>query len=163
MYFPGDPLFFQDPIFNSVRDPTRPRADGLAASTSTETEPEWALAYQFDIVLRGREATPMEELSGRSAHARRRPSGRSSRIGLPYEGDGRSWCRQDDPDAIRIEGIVLDGDGEPVPDALVEIWQANRGRALRPPRGHARGVAARGRLPRLRPLRDRRRRGASGS
>ena len=26
---------------------------------------------------------------------------------------------------MRIEGRVLDGDGEPVPDALVEIWQAN--------------------------------------
>jgi protocatechuate 3,4-dioxygenase, alpha subunit len=26
---------------------------------------------------------------------------------------------------IRIEGRVLDGDGLPVPDALVEIWQAN--------------------------------------
>jgi protocatechuate 3,4-dioxygenase, alpha subunit len=26
---------------------------------------------------------------------------------------------------IRIEGRVLDGDGMPVPDALVEIWQAN--------------------------------------
>jgi protocatechuate 3,4-dioxygenase alpha subunit len=26
---------------------------------------------------------------------------------------------------IRIEGRVLDGDGEPVPDAVVEIWQAN--------------------------------------
>ncbi|HXG51440.1 MAG TPA: protocatechuate 3,4-dioxygenase subunit alpha [candidate division Zixibacteria bacterium] len=26
---------------------------------------------------------------------------------------------------IRIEGRVLDGDGQPVPDALVEIWQAN--------------------------------------
>jgi protocatechuate 3,4-dioxygenase, beta subunit len=24
------------------------------------TEPEWALAYRFDIVLRGRDATPME-------------------------------------------------------------------------------------------------------
>jgi protocatechuate 3,4-dioxygenase, beta subunit len=23
--------------------------------------PEWALAYRFDIVLRGREATPMED------------------------------------------------------------------------------------------------------
>jgi len=28
-------------------------------------------------------------------------------------------------DRIRIEGRVLDGDGEPVPDAMVEIWQAN--------------------------------------
>jgi protocatechuate 3,4-dioxygenase, alpha subunit len=26
---------------------------------------------------------------------------------------------------IRIEGRVLDGDGAPIPDALVEIWQAN--------------------------------------
>jgi protocatechuate 3,4-dioxygenase, alpha subunit len=26
---------------------------------------------------------------------------------------------------IRVEGRVLDGDGAPVPDALVEIWQAN--------------------------------------
>jgi protocatechuate 3,4-dioxygenase alpha subunit len=28
-------------------------------------------------------------------------------------------------ECIRIEGRVLDGDGAPVPDALVEIWQAN--------------------------------------
>jgi protocatechuate 3,4-dioxygenase alpha subunit len=27
--------------------------------------------------------------------------------------------------AIRIEGTVFDGDGEPVPDAMVEVWQAN--------------------------------------
>jgi protocatechuate 3,4-dioxygenase, beta subunit len=26
-----------------------------------QTRPEWALAYQFDIVLRGADATPMEE------------------------------------------------------------------------------------------------------
>lgn len=31
----------------------------------------------------------------------------------------------DHPSAIRIEGIVYDGEGEPVPDAMVEIWQAN--------------------------------------
>jgi len=30
-----------------------------------------------------------------------------------------------DDDAIRVEGRVLDGDGEPVPDAMVEIWQAD--------------------------------------
>ena len=54
MYFPGDPLFPLDPIFNSVRDPSA--ASGWSpASTSTLTEPEWALGYRFDIVLRGRE------------------------------------------------------------------------------------------------------------
>jgi protocatechuate 3,4-dioxygenase alpha subunit len=32
----------------------------------------------------------------------------------------------DEPGAIRIEGLVLDGAGVPVPDAMVEIWQADR-------------------------------------
>lgn len=32
----------------------------------------------------------------------------------------------DDPQAVQIVGQVLDGGGEPVPDAMVEIWQANR-------------------------------------
>jgi protocatechuate 3,4-dioxygenase alpha subunit len=44
---------------------------------------------------------------------------------LPYEG-GDTLVAPDDPEAIRIEGIVRDGAGEPLPDALVELWQANR-------------------------------------
>ncbi len=32
----------------------------------------------------------------------------------------------DHPEAIRIEGTVYDGVGEPVSDAMVEIWQANQ-------------------------------------
>ena len=44
---------------------------------------------------------------------------------LPYEG-GAELVRADEPDAIRIEGRVLDGEGAPLDDALVEIWQANR-------------------------------------
>jgi protocatechuate 3,4-dioxygenase, beta subunit len=59
MYFPGDPLFFQDPIFHSVRDP-RDRERMICGFDLDETIPEWALAYNFDIVLRGRDATPME-------------------------------------------------------------------------------------------------------
>jgi protocatechuate 3,4-dioxygenase alpha subunit len=31
---------------------------------------------------------------------------------------------EETPDAVRISGRVLDGAGEPVPDALVETWQA---------------------------------------
>jgi protocatechuate 3,4-dioxygenase, beta subunit len=58
MYFPGDPLFFQDPIFNSVPAAARPRM--ICAFDLSETLPEFALAYRFDIVLRGREQTPME-------------------------------------------------------------------------------------------------------
>jgi protocatechuate 3,4-dioxygenase beta subunit len=60
MYFPGDPLFFQDPIFHSVRDP-RHRDRMISAFDLDNTVEEWALAYRFDIVLRGREATPMED------------------------------------------------------------------------------------------------------
>ena len=59
MYFPGDPLFGQDPIFNSVREP-RDRERMIAAFDLEATVPEWALAYHWDIVLRGREATPVE-------------------------------------------------------------------------------------------------------
>ena len=60
MYFPGDPLLPHDPIFNSV-----PTDKGRAALVSrfdlALTEPEHALGYRFDIVLRGAGATPMEK------------------------------------------------------------------------------------------------------
>ena len=59
MYFPGDPLFFQDPIFNSIPDPAA-RQRLVARFNLDETVPEWALAYDFDIVLRGSGATPFE-------------------------------------------------------------------------------------------------------
>jgi protocatechuate 3,4-dioxygenase beta subunit len=59
MYFPGDPLFEFDPIFNSVRD-ERARERMIAAFDLAATRPDWALAYRFDIVLRGRESTPLE-------------------------------------------------------------------------------------------------------
>jgi protocatechuate 3,4-dioxygenase beta subunit len=60
MYFPGDPLFFQDPIFHSVRDP-KDRERLISAFDLEHTIPEWALAYRFDLVVRGREPTPMED------------------------------------------------------------------------------------------------------
>lgn len=59
MYFPGDPLIPHDPILNSIPDP-RARERLVARLDLDATEPEWALAYEFDIVLRGRDATPME-------------------------------------------------------------------------------------------------------
>jgi protocatechuate 3,4-dioxygenase beta subunit len=57
MYFPGDPLFELDPIYNSVRDP-KARELLIARFDLATTEPEWALAYEWDIVLR---RTPFEE------------------------------------------------------------------------------------------------------
>jgi protocatechuate 3,4-dioxygenase beta subunit len=60
MYFPGDPLFAYDPIFNSVRDPAA-RERMVSSFSIDRTQENWALAFDFDIVLRGPDATPMEE------------------------------------------------------------------------------------------------------
>lgn len=60
MYFPGDPLIPLDPILNSVPDMAA-RARLISAFDLDTTTPEWALGYRFDIVLRGRRATPFEE------------------------------------------------------------------------------------------------------
>jgi protocatechuate 3,4-dioxygenase, beta subunit len=59
MYFPGDPLFAYDPIFQSVRDPAA-RERLVSTFDLDRTEPEWALAYRFDVVLGGSAATPFE-------------------------------------------------------------------------------------------------------
>ena len=59
MYFPGDPLFPFDPIFNSVPD-AGARERMICRFDLEATRPEWALAYHFDIVLRGSRATPLD-------------------------------------------------------------------------------------------------------
>jgi protocatechuate 3,4-dioxygenase, beta subunit len=58
MYFPGDPLIPLDPIANAVPMPYRDRM--VSRFDIATTEPSFALGYLFDIVLRGRHATPME-------------------------------------------------------------------------------------------------------
>jgi len=57
MYFPGDPLQPLDPIFNSVRDP-EVRQRMVSSFDIDLTVPDWALGFRWDIVLRGRTATP---------------------------------------------------------------------------------------------------------
>ena len=50
---------------------------------------------------------------------------------LPYQGDGH-LVPPGHPQAIRLHGQVLDGKGEPVPDAMLEIWQPDPdGRVVR--------------------------------
>jgi protocatechuate 3,4-dioxygenase, beta subunit len=60
MYFPNDPLFAYDPIMQSVPD-ERARLRLVSSFDLSLTQPEWALGYRFDIVLRGRHSTPFEE------------------------------------------------------------------------------------------------------
>ena len=43
---------------------------------------------------------------------------------LPYDG-GADLVGPQHPRAVRLHGTVYDGHGDPVPDALVEVWQAD--------------------------------------
>jgi protocatechuate 3,4-dioxygenase beta subunit len=58
MYFPGDPLLDLDPIFLGTPEAARSRL--VAEFSLGVTEEGYALGYEFDIILRGRDATPME-------------------------------------------------------------------------------------------------------
>ena len=57
MYFPGDPLFPYDPIFNSIRDP-RSRELLVSRFDIATSAPDFSLAYEWDIVMR---RTPFED------------------------------------------------------------------------------------------------------
>jgi len=59
MYFPGDPLLADDPLFNGVSDAAA-RERLISRYDGSLSEPEWALGYRWDIVLRGRAQTPIE-------------------------------------------------------------------------------------------------------
>ena len=130
MYFPGDPLFAQDPIFNSAGDG---RATGSSPrSTSSAPSPSGRSPTA------GTSSWPGPRSRMPDAHARHRPSGRSSRSACR----GTTGRRSSSPAPTArssLRGTVYDGEGAPVP-----------GRARRDLAG------ARHRLPRLRPLPDRR-------
>lgn len=59
MYFPGDDLLPFDPIFNATPD-ANARSRLIARFDWARTVPEFAHAFEFDIVLRGREGTPLQ-------------------------------------------------------------------------------------------------------
>ncbi len=63
MYFPGDPLFPYDPIFNSIPDPEA-RERLISRFDINLTEPDWALGFEWDIVLRGTGASVFERQEG---------------------------------------------------------------------------------------------------
>ncbi len=61
MYFPSDPFLAYDPIFNAVRDPAA-RERLISRFSIHDTVPNWAVAYEFDIYLRGPGQIPFEDL-----------------------------------------------------------------------------------------------------
>ena len=58
MYFPDDPLFGQDPIFNAMPPAARYRA--VSRYSLERSQDNWALAFEWNIVLRGKDQTPFE-------------------------------------------------------------------------------------------------------
>ena len=60
MYFPGDPLFAYDPIFQSVTDPAAQRRL-IADYVHERSVSEFSLGFRFDLVLDGPGATPIED------------------------------------------------------------------------------------------------------
>lgn len=138
MYFPGDPLLTDDPIFNCTADESA-RARLVAAFDWETTIPETALGYHFDLVLRGREGTPMET-------ATYVPATTSQTVG-PFFQIGfapRERVELASPDVegerVLIEGRVLDANGAGVPDACLEIWQADAQGEYAEPEDPARGA-----------------------
>jgi len=59
MYFPADPLQPIDPIFNSIPDESA-RQRLVSRLDMEHSQSNYALAYEFDIVLRGSQETPFE-------------------------------------------------------------------------------------------------------
>jgi len=124
MYFPGDPLLASDPIFNCTADEAA-RRRLIAAFDWQTTIPETALGYRFDLTLRGQEATPMDP-----AHFV--PATTSQTVGPFFEiglaALNRTALASASPmhQPVVIEGRVLDANGKGVPDACLEIWQADR-------------------------------------
>ncbi len=155
MYFPGDPLFPLDPIYQSIPDPAA--RDRLVARYDHDvTQPEWCTGYRWDVVAHGgpqrRPSSPRRTSSERPHAGPDR--GPLLRLRAPLPGDSQ-LVPPGRPDAVRLFGRVLDGHGEPVPDALLEIRQTGPDGRV-PPRP---GLVAPGRLDvhRLGPGRDGRR------
>ena len=124
MYFPGDPLFPYDPIFNSVPD-ERARERLISRFSIHETQPDWALGYELDIYLRGPGATPFEEAAVIFGTTPSQTVGPYFAIGLPWAvgpaGRRRRHARRVHDLAARSSTAPA----TPIPDYLLETWQAD--------------------------------------
>ena len=142
MYFPGDPLFPFDPIFNSVTD-AKARERMICRFDLETTKPEWALGYIFDIVLRGRNATPPDHRPCLSARPRRPSAPTCTSASCPgayrRARDLRATSSPTPACPARTSAsraACSTARATSLPDALVEIWQADsQGRYAHPADG----------------------------
>ena len=155
MYFPGDPLFFQDPIFQLGARRAAPRAADLGVrSRRAPSRSGRSPTASTSCCAGARPRRWRTEVS--LSPRRRRPSAPSSTSGCPRR-RGPSWSRPTTPARSASVGTVLDGEGEPVNDALLEIWQANRAGRYAHPEDTRDELPLEDGFDGLRPLRDRRR------
>ncbi len=127
MYFPGDPLFALDPIYQSITD-QRARDRLVATYDHDLTTHEWATGYRWDIVLTGSRRHPLrDEGAGWMSTLTATPGqtvGPFFGYALPYDRDNE-LVPPGSPGAVRLHGVVTTAPAQPVPDALLEIWQAD--------------------------------------
>lgn len=131
-YFPDDPLLPRDPIVNAIGKLGLERLTARFVGEMTEpNDQDSALAYQYDIVLRGFrragvgegeiEATPVGVLSASQT------IGPLYGFALMFEGCEEA-ANTDDPTSVVVEGTVWDGRGVPVawPECMIEIWSGQQ-------------------------------------
>lgn len=123
MYFPGDPLLAYDPIYNCVPD----------------TRAKERLIASFDLE---KPSLPMPSvIAGTSSCAAAKPRRWRNKMTLnattshtvgPYYHIGLTWLNRENltvehtlGERVAITGQVVDGNGDVVNDAMLEVWQAN--------------------------------------
>ena len=130
MYFPGDPLFALDPIYQSITD--QKARDRLVATYDHDAH-HARVGHRVPVGHRAhrqrrapRSRTPTRERALMSTLLTATPgqtSARSSATRCRSTGQRAGAARL--AGAVRLHGVVTDGAGRPVPDALLEIWQAD--------------------------------------
>ena len=132
MYFPGDPLFSQDPIFNSVRDACRARAAGLRLRSRPH-----AARMGARLPLGHRPPAPRPRSS--------MPDATPPQTVGPFFSIGLPWPDGPDGRRARLRGRdrrctarSTTATGAPVPDAVIETWQADPDGTRRRLRGFGR-------------------------
>ena len=148
MYFPGDPLFALDPIYQSITD--QQARDRLVATYDHDvTEHEWAhrlpLGHRADRQPPHPDGDEEEQPRMSDLTADARPDDRPVlRLRAAVRPATASWCRRAARTRSACTALVFDGAGEPVPDALLEIWQADADGAVPSPEpGRCAATAAR--------------------
>lgn len=129
-YFPDDPLLARDPIVKAIGQSGLDRLTAHFIGEMSEPSGEdSALAFRYDIVLRGRKRTGIDELPSESPGV----LSASQTIGPLYGfslmfPDSEKAIDPSDPEAVYVEGTVYDGNGDPVawPEGMIEFWEGDQ-------------------------------------